>query len=52
MIKVLLDTNVILDVALERQPFFDNATKLFELNDLEIISKMTMNLIKKINSND
>ena len=33
MRKVLFDTNIILDIALERKPFFDDALKLFELID-------------------
>ena len=33
MKKVLFDTNIILDIALKRNPFFNNAFKLFELID-------------------
>jgi len=35
-----------------RLKYLDDNTSNSLLNDLEIISKMTMNLIKKINSND
>ena len=31
--KVLFDTNIILDIALKREPFFEDAFKLFELVD-------------------
>jgi predicted nucleic acid-binding protein len=30
-VKVLLDTNIILDVALERQPFFDDSETIISL---------------------
>lgn len=33
MKKILFDTNIILDVALKRIPFFNDAFKLFELID-------------------
>lgn len=33
MKKVLFDTNIILDIALQRESFFENAFKLFELID-------------------
>jgi predicted nucleic acid-binding protein len=33
MKKVLFDTNIILDIALKREPFFEDAFKLFELID-------------------
>ena len=38
MRKVLFDTNIILDIALERKPFFEEAVKLFELIDSGKIS--------------
>lgn len=38
MIKVLFDTNIILDVALRRSPFFDNALNLFSLIDRKVIA--------------
>ena len=38
MIKVLFDTNIILDIALKREPFFEDAQKLFILIDKEILS--------------
>jgi predicted nucleic acid-binding protein len=28
--KVLIDTNIVLDLLLDREPFIDDATKLFE----------------------
>lgn len=31
MIKVYFDTNVLLDIALKREPFFENSMKLLEL---------------------
>jgi predicted nucleic acid-binding protein len=30
MIKVLIDTNVIIDIALKRQPFYQDAAKIFK----------------------
>ncbi len=33
MIKALIDTNVILDIALKREPFFEYASKVFEKID-------------------
>ncbi len=33
MKRALLDTNVILDIALKRQPFFNEAVALFDLID-------------------
>ena len=38
MRKVLFDTNVILDIALKRYPYFEDALTLFSLIDREIIS--------------
>jgi predicted nucleic acid-binding protein len=38
MRKVLFDTNIILDIALKRNPFFDDASRLFKLIDKKIIS--------------
>jgi predicted nucleic acid-binding protein len=37
MKKVLLDTNIILDIALKREPYFASAFKLFELIDKGVI---------------
>lgn len=49
MIKVLFDTNVILDIALERDPFFEEAVKLFELIDIrEITAFITATTITDI----
>lgn len=38
MTKVLFDTNIILDIALKRHPFFEDAFELFTLIDRKIIS--------------
>lgn len=38
MRKVLFDTNIILDIILEREPFYEEAVKLFELLDKDKIS--------------
>ncbi|MBX2964919.1 MAG: PIN domain-containing protein [Cyclobacteriaceae bacterium] len=38
MKKVLFDTNIILDIALERHPFFKHALELFGLIDRKIIA--------------
>jgi predicted nucleic acid-binding protein len=38
MIKVLFDTNIILDIALKRESFFEDAQKLFILIDKERIT--------------
>jgi predicted nucleic acid-binding protein len=38
MKKVLFDTNIILDIALKRNPYFDDASRLFKLIDKKIIS--------------
>jgi len=49
MKKVLFDTNIILDIALEREPFFEEAFKLFELIDKrEIIGNVTASTITDI----
>ena len=37
MKKVLFDTNIILDIALKRNPFFELASQLFSLIDRKII---------------
>jgi predicted nucleic acid-binding protein len=34
-VKILLDTNIILDIALERQPFFQPAAKILETSDFD-----------------
>ncbi len=31
MMKVLLDTNIILDIALAREPYFNDSSKVFKL---------------------
>lgn len=33
MIKALIDTNVIIDIAGERQPFYNDAVAVFEMID-------------------
>jgi predicted nucleic acid-binding protein len=38
MKRVLIDTNVILDIALKRQPFFDSSSEFFYLIDLDKIA--------------
>jgi len=38
MKRVLIDTNVILDIGLKRQPFFDSSSELFYLIDQNKIS--------------
>lgn len=38
MKKVLFDTNIILDIALKRNPHFDDASRLFGLIDKKIIT--------------
>lgn len=37
MIKLLLDTNVILDIALKRLPFFNDAVAIFSKIDEQLI---------------
>lgn len=37
MIKVLFDTNIILDIALRRSLFFEDALRLFSLIDQKVI---------------
>lgn len=47
--KVLLDTNIILDVILQRQPFFKSAVDILKLSDAgEIESYITSNSITDI----
>ncbi len=49
MIKILFDTNIILDIALKRQPYFTETYKLFELIDKEkIIGSITASTITDI----
>lgn len=49
MTKVLFDTNIILDVALKRSPFFADALELFSLIDRkEIIGNVTATTITDI----
>jgi len=37
MIKALIDTNVILDIALNREPFFEYSSKIFDKIDDQIL---------------
>ena len=37
MIKALIDTNVILDIALNREPFFEHSSKIFDKIDDQIL---------------
>lgn len=37
MIKVLIDTNVVLDIALKREPFFKKSAQIFKLIDQKLI---------------
>lgn len=37
MIQALFDTNVILDIALEREPFFKEASQIFDLMDEGVV---------------
>lgn len=37
MIKILIDTNIILDIAFGRQPFFIESSQIFEKIDDELI---------------
>ena len=49
MERVLIDTNVILDIALKRLPHFNHATKLFSMFDTgEIIGHVTASTITDI----
>jgi predicted nucleic acid-binding protein len=49
MKKVLFDTNIILDIALDRKPFFDLSAKLFGLIDKKkIIGHVTASTITDI----
>ena len=38
MKRVLIDTNIILDIALKREPFFKSSAELFDLIDKKVIS--------------
>jgi predicted nucleic acid-binding protein len=38
MKNVLLDTNIILDIALKREPFFNDSVQIFSLIDSQVIS--------------
>jgi len=42
MIKVLFDTNIILDIALKRESFFEDAQKLFTLIDKRILQEILL----------
>lgn len=49
MKKVLIDTNIILDIALERKPFLEYAINLFQLiDDKKIIAFLTATTITDI----
>lgn len=49
MTRVLFDTNIILDIALKRMPFFDNSIKLFDLIDkAEIRASITASTVTDI----
>lgn len=49
MKKVLFDTNIILDIVLERAPYLNNATKLFSLiGEKKIIGHITASAITDI----
>ena len=49
MTKVLFDTNIILDIALKRESFFEDAFKLFSLIDQKkIIGSITASTITDI----
>lgn len=49
MTKVLFDTNIILDVALKRHPFFEDALELFRLIDRkDIVGYVTATTITDI----
>lgn len=49
MIPVLFDTNIILDIALKRMPFFEDALRLFELIDKkQITGNVTASTISDI----
>jgi len=37
MTNILLDTNIILDIALKRQPFFESSAKIFMMMDQHVI---------------
>ena len=37
MIKALIDTNVILDIALKREPFFEYSSKIFDKIDDQLL---------------
>ena len=37
MIKALIDTNVVLDIALNREPFFEYSSKIFDKIDDQIL---------------
>ena len=38
MKQALIDTNIILDIALKRRPFFDASAKIFDLIDKNLLS--------------
>jgi predicted nucleic acid-binding protein len=47
--KVLLDTNIILDVILQRQPYFEDAIEILRLSDMgDIDSFITANSITDV----
>ena len=49
MKRILLDTNIILDIALKRTPHFENSSRLFELIDKkQIIGYITASTVTDI----
>jgi len=49
--KILIDTNVLLDVALEREPFFRDSDRVLALSEQKIligyISGMGFNILRR-----
>lgn len=49
MKRILLDTNIILDIALKREPYFEHSSKIFELIDKNrIIGYITASTVTDI----
>jgi len=48
MIKVLYDTNIVLDVALKREPFFQNSLKAINFSGIKV--KGYINLLTLVNT--
>ena len=40
MKKVLIDTNIVLDIALKREPHFNDSSQIFNFIDKELIHKI------------